>query len=82
MRLDLLLCLFGCLRVSLLQIGDQLIIVLVQINLVGDDPHSIFYLGRELANFIEFLQVKSRFTVEVYELVLFVLQYLLHLVAH
>lgn len=79
--LYLLLSLISGLGVSLLQISDQLIVVLVQINLVGDHSHSIFNLGRKLADLIEFLKIKSRFAIEVYKLVFFVLQHLFDLIS-
>lgn len=54
--------------------------MLVQINLIGNDLHSIFNLACELAYLIEFFKVKFRFSVEVYKLILFILQYLLNIV--
>jgi hypothetical protein len=81
MSFDLLLSLFSCLGVSFFQISNQLVMMLVQINLIRDHSHSIFDLGRKFTDLIEFFQVKSRSSIEVYELILFVLQHLFDLIA-
>ena len=48
--------------------------MLVQINLIWDDSHSVLDLCRKFAYLIEFVKVKSRFAIKVYELILLVLQ--------
>ena len=54
MVFHLLFCRLCGLWVSFLQVCNQLCVVLIQVYLIGNDPHAIGYLLGELLYFLEF----------------------------